>query len=149
MATSFVSSLRTEIERIARKQVKEELQSVRKATVGHRAHIAALKRQLKALASELHAVRKQAASQKPAAPADVSQARTGKRRGAAFSAERFAALRAKLGVSQAQMAQLLGASALSVHKWEKGATQPRAAQREKIFEAMQLGKREAARRLAE
>ena len=63
------------------------------------------------------------------------------------SAEGFAAQRARLGLSQVQMAQLLGASALSVYKWESGKAHPRAAQLERIASIRQLGKREALARL--
>ena len=45
------------------------------------------------------------------------------------------------------MAQLLGASALSVYKWESGKAHPRAAQLERIASIRQLGKREALARL--
>ncbi len=63
-----------------------------------------------------------------------------------FSAERFAAMRSKLGLSAAQMATLLGVSSLSVYKWEKG-VEPRAAQRSKILALRTLGKREALKML--
>ena len=66
-----------------------------------------------------------------------------------FSAEALAAQRAQLGLTQAQMAQLLQASALSVYKWESGKVQPRAAQLERILALRKLGKREAAARLAQ
>ena len=53
-----------------------------------------------------------------------------------------------LWMTQAQMARLIGASALSVYKWESGKVQPRAAQLERILALRKLGKREAAARLA-
>jgi transcriptional regulator with XRE-family HTH domain len=49
----------------------------------------------------------------------------------------------KLGISQAQMATLLGSSQLSVWKWETGKVTPRAAQLERIQAALKLGKRAA------
>jgi DNA-binding XRE family transcriptional regulator len=39
------------------------------------------------------------------------------------------------------MARLIGASSLSVYKWESGKVQPRAAQKEQIAAALKLGKR--------
>jgi DNA-binding transcriptional regulator YiaG len=45
------------------------------------------------------------------------------------------------------MATLLGVSYLSVHKWEAGASKPRAAQLQKIAVVMKLGKREVQKAL--
>ena len=101
------------------------------------------KREVKALASAVKAgtraskARGQEASAVPAAAAP----------GIRFSAERFAALRAKLGLTQAELATLLGVSYLSVHKWEGGKAQPRAVQLQKIAAVMKMGKREAAKQL--
>jgi DNA-binding transcriptional regulator YiaG len=139
--SSLINSLKSEIARVARKELKDELLALRKAVTAHRSEIAALKRQVKALASAVKAgtrtsrTRVQEVSAVPAAP------------GIRFSAERFAALRTKLGLTQAQMATLLGVSYLSVHKWEGGKAQPRAAQQQKIAAVMKMGKREAMRQL--
>jgi DNA-binding transcriptional regulator YiaG len=138
--SSLISSLKSEITRVARKELKGELQSLRKASTVHRSEIAALKRQLKSLASELKAVKR---NNKSAASAPSAADTVVKPSGIRFTAERFAALRAKLGLTQTELAKVLGASSLSVHKWEKGAAQPRAAQLAKIASAMKLGKREA------
>ena len=138
--SSLITSLKSEIARIARKELKAEVQSLRKLTTAHRSEIAALKRQVKALASEVKATRRK---EKPVAgrsPQSNEQAKPSKIR---FASERFAALRVRLGITQTEMAQLLGASSLSVHKWEAGGVQPRAAQLEKIAAVMKMGKREA------
>lgn len=139
--SSLMTSLKAEIARVARKELKDELQSLRKLTTAHRSEIAALKRQMKALASELKTVKRTNKSATKESPVTETSKRPV---GIRFTAERFAALRAKLGLTQTEMAKLLGASALSVHKWESGAVQPRAAQLQKIASAMKLGKREAA-----
>ena len=52
-----------------------------------------------------------------------------------------------LGLTQAELATLLGVSYLSVHKWEGGKAQPRAVQLQKIAAVMKMGKREAAKQL--
>jgi DNA-binding transcriptional regulator YiaG len=140
--SSLINSLKSEIARVARKELKEELLALRKATTSHRSEIAALKRQVKSLASALkastkasRASSKEAATEEPATP------------GIRFSAARLAALRAKFGITQAQMATLLGVSYLSVHKWEAGAAKPRAAQLQKIAAVMKMGKREVQKTL--
>jgi DNA-binding transcriptional regulator YiaG len=130
------------IARVARKELKEELQALRKATTAHRSEIAALKRQVKSLASALKATTKASRSSSKDTVVDEPSAP-----GIRFSAARLAALRAKLGITQAQMATLLGVSYLSVHKWEAGASKPRAAQLQKIAVVMKLGKREVQKAL--
>lgn len=141
---SLTNALKAEIARVARKELKDELQALRKATTGHRSEIASLKRELKTLRSQLKANTKVV---KAVMPVKAEEPVAGRK--IRFSAESFAAQRAKLGISQAQMAQLLGVSGLSVYKWESGKVQPRAAQLERIASIRGLGKREAAARLAQ
>jgi len=57
------------------------------------------------------------------------------------------ALRKRLSLTQAQMATLLGVSALSAYKWESGQTTPRASQLPKIFGMKGIGTRKAKRLL--
>ena len=139
----LANALKSEIARVARKELKDELLALRKVTTTHRSEIAALKREVKALRAQLK-TREKAIGQLPAA-APAAEAPSGRQ--LRFSAEGFAAQRARLGLSQVQMAQLLGASALSVYKWESGKAHPRAAQLERIASIRQLGKREALARL--
>lgn len=138
---AFTQALKSEIARVARKELKDELSALRKAVTGHRSEIASLKREVKTLRSQLKAGAKRA-------QAAVSPAEAAAGRRLRFSAQAFAAQRAKLGLSQAQLAQLLGVSTLSVYKWESGKVRPRAAQLERIASIRRLGKREAAARLA-
>ncbi len=142
---SLTNALKSEIARVARKELKDELLALRKAAASHRAEIAALKRDIKALRADLKANAKVVKAVMPARA--VPETTTGESK-LRFSAERFAAQRAKLGLSQAQMAQLLGVSGLSVYKWESGKVRPRAAQLERIAAIRKLGKREAAAKLA-
>lgn len=140
----LINSLKSEIARVARKELKDELLALRKATTTHRSEIAALKRQVRLLASALKATAKASrARNKDASATDEPAVTPGFR----FSAERLAALRAKLGITQAQMAAVLEVSYLSVHKWEAGAAKPRASQLQKIAAAMKMGKREVQKKL--
>ena len=66
-----------------------------------------------------------------------------------ITAERIAKLRSKLGLSQTGFASLLGVSAFSITHWESGKAVPREAQKRRIAEIRDLGKRELAKRLAE
>jgi len=142
--TSFNIALKSEIARVARKELKMELTALRKANASHRSEIAVLKRGLKSLRSQVslneRAIRKVMPEVQP-------EPKKSSARPASFNAKAFAAKRAKLGLSQSEMAQLLEASALSVYKWESGKVQPRAAQLGRILAIQKMGKREATARL--
>ncbi|MDR7305836.1 helix-turn-helix transcriptional regulator [Rhodoferax saidenbachensis] len=142
--SSLINSLKSEIARVARKELKDELLALRKATTIHRSEIAALKRQVKSLASALKATVKASRSNDSTTSAGNASAAAA---GIRFSASRLAALRAKWGITQAQMAAVLDVSYLSVHKWEAGAAKPRAAQLQKIAAVMKMGKREVQKKL--
>lgn len=148
--STFATSLKSEIARVARKELKDELLSLRKSATTHRSEIAALKRDVKALMVALRAT--QRALPKPEAVpakeqgASATRTQTSKTQG--FDAASFAALRQSFGITQAQMATLVEASPLSVYKWESGKVTPRAAQLERIQAVMKMGKRAVANRLA-
>lgn len=144
--SSLIDSLKSEIARVARKELKAELLSLRKATTAHRSELAALKRQVKSLTSDLKAhARIVSGNASGSAKVEGSAEKTSRFR---FTAERLAAWRAKVGLTQAQTAVVLEASALSVFKWESGKATPRNAQLQRIAAALKLGKREALRRLS-
>jgi DNA-binding XRE family transcriptional regulator/uncharacterized coiled-coil protein SlyX len=138
---TFSNAFRAEVIRMARKELKPELQSMRKVITSHRSEIAALKREVKALASQLKSVQR---VPKAAAPkASVSGYQPKQAGGGDFNAQAFADKRAELGITQKQMAQLVGASWLSVYKWESGKVHPRAAQLGRISEVLKMSKRKA------
>lgn len=78
------------------------------------------------------------------APDEEASATSGLR----FRVAGFANLRKKLGLSAAEMGQLIGVSAQSVYHWEAGKTRPRASQLAAIAAVRKLGKREVAARLS-
>lgn len=140
--SSLIASLKSEIARVAKKELKAELLSMRKALTTHRSEIAALKRQVKTLTSEIKQVER---SNKGAGAAQKSAVK--KSRSFKFNAGRFAELRRKWGITQVQMAQLIGVSSISVLNWEKGTSNPRAAQLDRIAPIMKLGKRQVLQQL--
>jgi DNA-binding transcriptional regulator YiaG len=137
--STIAAALKSEISRISRKELRTETATLKKAVVAQRHEIAAMKRRMEAMEKQLKATTMQTAKvSKAVAPAEdepSSQLR--------FSASRFAAQRQKLGLSAADMARVLGVSALSVYKWEQGKNRPRAAQLATIAKARTLGKKEA------
>lgn len=135
--------LKSEISRVARKELRGEIQSLKKSISSYRSQIADLKRRTQALEQQ---VRRQGKAVAKAAPAAVEEDGGARVR---FSAKGFAAQRKRLGLSAAALAQILGVSPLSVYKWESGKTRPRAKQIETIATLRGMGKKEAAAKLAE
>ena len=134
--------LKTEIARVARKELRAELLALKKSVAQYRSQIAQLKRRMQAMEQQVKRVGRSAGRAQPAEPAEEGSSSL------RFSAKGFAAQRRRLGLSAAAVAQLLGVSALSVYKWESGKTRPRARQLEAIASLRRMGKREAAARLA-
>lgn len=142
---NFYSMLKTEITRLARKEIKVAVDPVRKANAGHRKEIAELKRQVASLQRDLKASSK-AASKASATRQDVGEAATGSTR---FVSKGLKSLRARLGLSAADFGLLVGASGQSIYKWETGKAVPRASQQAALAAIRGIGKREAGKRLAE
>ena len=133
--------LKSEISRVARKEVRGETQALKKSISQYRTQIADLKRRMQAMERQI----KRLGRASGAAPAPEGEAETGAN--VRFSAKGLAAHRRRLGLSAAALARLLGVSALSVYKWESGKVRPRAKQIEAIAALRGMGKREAAERL--
>jgi DNA-binding XRE family transcriptional regulator len=143
--SSFADQLKSEIARIARKEVRAETKALKKANAQYRADIAALKRQLLELQ---RALTRQAKAEGQTARAQVAAEQGHEGPSLRFRVAGFANLRKKLGLSAAEMGQLIGVSAQSVYHWETGKTRPRASQLAAIAAVRQLGKREVTARLA-
>mgnify|MGYP001165996242 CR=1 FL=1 len=159
--TAFSESFRSEVARIARKENKEEMASLRKAATNQRAEIAALKRDIKALAGQVRSLAKalervqvEAERQRPpqrseGSPAQEQAPAKQGGRAFAFSHEALVAKRQAFHMTQKEMARLLRVSPLSVYKWETGRVTPREAQLVRVREVLKMGLREARRQIAE
>jgi len=139
------SVLKSEIQRVARKELRAETQQLKKTVTQYRGQIAQLKRRMQVLEQQ---VRRQTRGSGRAAAAASEEQADEDSPALRFSAKGLAAQRKRLGLSAAAVAKLLGVSALSVYKWESGKTRPRARQIEAIASLRKLGKREAMERLA-
>lgn len=126
---NIASILKAEISRVARKEVKLEVESLRKASAAHRSSIAELRRQVQRLEKELHRLTKGATRAVVAAESDGEEEMGTKRR---FSQTRLATHRSKLGLSAASYGQLVGVSGQTIYHWEQGKARPRAAQLESL-----------------
>ncbi len=136
---NIASFLKSEISRLARKEIRAETESLKKASAQYRSDIAALKRRL----AEQDRLIAQLRKGKPANDAKGAEHSPSLR----FRADGFASLRKKLALSAAEMGKLLGVSLQTVYHWEKGQSKPRSSQLKAIAEVRKLGKRGAAARL--
>jgi transcriptional regulator with XRE-family HTH domain len=135
---NIASLLKSEISRLARKEIRREVIPLRKATAGYRREIASLKRTLAALDRRTKRVMKQQApSQTPTDDAPSTR----------FVAKGLVSLRKRLGLSAADLARLLGVSMQSVYNWERKKATPRREQVAAIAQLRGIGKKEAHQRL--
>lgn len=138
---NIASALRAEISRIARKEIRGEIQSLKKAATSHRLAIAELKRRVQALEQQLRSLSRR--QPKPVAAVE-SDASSDLRR---FSAKGLASLRRRLGLSAREFGQLIGASSQSVYNWEEGKARPRDHYLGAVGALRGMGKKEVAARL--
>lgn len=146
---AFAESFKSEVARIARKEGKGDVESLRKMVSSQRSDIVALKKQVKQLTVQVNALVK--ASGKAAAPKQSDEAAEPARRGGrkfVFRPEALTAKRASLHVTGKEMCQLLDAAPATLARWETGKAMPRAAQLERIRAVLALGTREARAMLA-
>ena len=136
---NIASLLKSEISRLARKEIRAETESLKKASAQYRSDIATLKRRL----AEQDRLIAQLRKGKPANDAKGAEECLS----LCFLADGFASLRKKLDLSAAEMGKLLGVSLQTVYHWEKGQSKPRSSQLKAIAEVRTLGKRGAAARL--
>lgn len=135
-------ALKSEIARIARKELRSQTRQLQKAAAGFRSEIAALKRRTQELERELRRLGKVRASNEALAPTqDTENSRV------RFSAKGLAAQRKRLGLSAQDMGVLLGTSGQTIYNWESGSNRPRRSQLAGIAGLRQFGKKEAAARL--
>ncbi|MEO8524546.1 MAG: hypothetical protein ABI460_07495 [Caldimonas sp.] len=138
---NIAALLKNEISRVARRELRAETATLKKATSTHRAEIAALKRRIQVL--EQHLRRLDKATPKVVRPVEAESDVDGRR----FSAKGLVSTRRRLGISVADCGLLIGASAQSIYNWEESKVRPRAKHLAAIAGLRTLGKKEVATRL--
>ncbi|MGB1124659.1 MAG: helix-turn-helix domain-containing protein [Phycisphaeraceae bacterium] len=149
---NLASVLKDEIARLARKEIRAHVGKTQKQVADQRREIAELKRINTDLNRRLSFLEKQEKQrlEQPAEPKVIIQKADGSTEPettARFSPKWLAKHREKLDLSAADYAKLVGCSPLSIYKWEKGESTPRAKQREALAAIRGIGKREAQRRI--
>ena len=139
---NIATALKSEISRVSRKEVRTELQALKKVTTKLRSDNADLKRRL----ADLERVVKQLSkggTKKSATAGSQDEAGTVAR----FSGKGLAAQRKRLGLSAADFGKLIGVSGASVYNWEEGKTRPRSTHMPGIAAIRGMGKKDAVGRL--
>lgn len=134
---NIASVLKSEITRIARKEIRAEVEGLKKSLSGYRSEIAALKRRCQSLEHEVRSLNKSVPKQAPAA-VDESGKSVG------FSAKELASQRKRLGLTIEGCALLLGTVGKSIYRWETGKAKPRERYWPSIAALRTLSKEQAA-----
>ncbi len=139
---NIASVLKDEVVRLARKEVRRELEALKKASAHYRSDIAELKRRLVVLEKRNAKLENKASGKAGPLTDDADATRV------RFSAKGLATHRQRLGLSAADIGALLGVSAQSIYHWEAGKSKPRQQQLAAIAALRKTGKREAVAQLA-
>ncbi len=136
--------LREEICRLAKKEVKVQVGTTRKAIVQYRRDIAKLKRIVSQQDKDIKYLKKQVRQQQGQSHPTEEQLE-----GVRFSARSVKAQRQRLGLSAANYGKLVGVSGLTIYSWEHEKARPRKATLAALVAVRGIGKREALTKLAE
>jgi DNA-binding transcriptional regulator YiaG len=137
---NLATLMKSEISRVARREIRKEVLPLRKSVAAHRREIAALKRTIAALDRRARSLAKGIPHQNAeSASSGAKQTR--------FVAKGLVSLRKRLGLSAADLARLLGVSMQSVYNWEHKKASPRKEQVAAIAGMRMISKREALLRL--
>lgn len=131
---NIASMLKEEMARISRKESRRLVDPLKKQLIAQRHAIAALKREIAALAKDT----KRVVTSKPERVAETHLR---------FSPAGLRSLRKKLGLSAQDLGRLFGVGAQSVYNWELNKVSPRPAQLQRIARLRGMGKREVHRLL--
>lgn len=144
---NIATVLKSEISRIARKELRSETEGLKKTIASQRSDLVALKRRVQNLEKALKLVARVAASSKPATQQGTDEESEGGQ--VRFRAAGMASNRKRLGLSAADFGLLVGATGQSVYAWETGKSKPRAQNLAAIAALRGVAKREVAKKLTE
>lgn len=141
---NLAAVLKSEVTRLARKELRAETDALKKMVTGQRAEIAALKRRTADLEKSLKALTRLANKAGRGEQSTPNDEGVGSFR---FRAAGMASNRKRLGLSAEDFGLLVGASGQSVYLWESGKTKPRQQNIAAIAALRGVGKREVVKRL--
>ncbi len=135
---NLAATIKEEIQRLARKEIKAQTGSTKQAVAQYRREIAQLKRQMREQEKKIAFLEAQE-TKRLSQPQAVEESAAGVR----FSARSVKAQRERLGFSAANYAKLVGVSPLTIYHWEHGKSRPRKEQLAALAAVRGIGKREA------
>ncbi len=138
----FNGAFKSEVGRLARKEIRDVVGSTMKASAQYRREIASLKKEVSTLQKKIAFLEGREAKRLTSKPA-ATKAPTGVR----FSARQVKAHRDRLGLSAREYALLVGVSQLTIYNWESGKSRPQQDKLAAWAAIRDIGVREAQRRL--
>ena len=138
---NVASVLREEINRLARKEIRQQVGPLKKANAELRRAVSALKSDVTALQRKVRFLDQQEMRRLKVAPKESAAKRV------RFSPTWVKADRQRLGLSAKDYGALVGVTSLTIYSWEHGKSKPRAERLAAWAEVRSIGKREALRRL--
>ncbi len=136
------SVLSQEIKRLARREVRSELEATKRAVAHHRREIAELKRRNTALERTVGYLQSRETTRLKAGPSGAEPPQ-----GTRFSVRSLKAQRRTSGLSQEDYASLVGVSSSTIYNWESGSTKPSRRHLATLVSLRGIGKREATKRM--
>ena len=137
----FNAVFKSEVVRLARKEIRASTAALKKSSAQHRRDLAALKRQVTELQRKVTFLERQEKRRITDAPAPKPD------KAVRFSPGWVKADRKRLGISAKDYGRLVGVAGLTIYNWESGKSKPREKQLLAWAAIRGLGKREAMRRL--
>jgi DNA-binding transcriptional regulator YiaG len=137
-------AVKTEITRLAKKEIRAICNPLARDVRELKREVSRLSKtvaKLEKLGAEIEAERMEEKAKLEAPAAEVKAAR--------FSAGLIKKLRARLGLTQVQLASLVGVTGTAVTFWEQGKSKPQGQNREALVALRKLGKRDVQKMLAE
>jgi len=142
---SVMKELQSEITRVARREIKKELDPIKRVNASQRKYIADLRRELSDLQKEVKQLQKTSGTSAPAKSEGTDQRFW-------ITGKGVLSLRKRLGLTQIEFAQLVGITQQTVVRWEK--TEGKIALRgeaiqARLQEVRTMGKKDAAEALGQ
>ncbi len=109
---SVIKELQSEIARVARKEIKKELDPIKRVNAQQRKYIADLRREIGDLQKEVKRLQKELGTEKPVAQEEPEQRFW-------ITGKGVLAIRKRLGLTQIAFAELVGVTQQTVVRWEK------------------------------
>ena len=140
--TNVTATLKSEIVKLARKELSSQVREVKKASAHNRRDISDLKRMVTKLRQQVERSEGIVAEKATAYPGSEATTRV------RFTANGLCSERKRLGLSADDYAKLVGVSGQSIYNWEGKVTRPRKNHIRRIVAVRGISKKEARARLA-